>query len=91
MKTTTKEQDAIQQAGKAFIAKMMHKYNRMSFLCQEVTEDDLATEMEAEILARSGVFDWGCGPSSEPPQPTPTASGVVLPFPQAPSELPLSA
>ena len=91
MKNTKTKQEAVQKAGRDFITKMMNRYARMEALSQEVTEDDLATELEAEILAELDSLDSGRGPSSEPPQPTPTASGVILPFPQNPSDLPLSA
>jgi hypothetical protein len=72
---------------------MWSKYFRMGSLGQNVTEDDLATHLEAEILACSGAAHAGRGPNSEPPHPTQTdaPTGAVLPFPQGPADLPLSA
>lgn len=93
MKNTKTNQEAIQRAGEEFIARMRSRYSRIEALGRDVTEDDLATELEAEILAELEAFGPGRGPSSEPPQPspTPTAPGVIIPFPQGPSDLPISA
>ena len=93
MKETETNQQAVQKAGKDFIARMLSKYSRMESLGLDVTEDDLATHMEAEILAGCAAGHTGRGPHSDPPHPAQTnlPSGAVLPFPRHPTVLPMSA
>jgi len=91
MKNTN--QKAVQKAGASYLAKMFNHFATIEALGLGITEDDLATDLEAKLLAELEANVPGQAPRSEPPYPPnpPSASGVILPFPQVPSELPLSA
>ena len=94
MKKTNTRQQLIEKAGRDFWAQMWARYQGQQALGQDVTEDDEATKLEAEILATGEAVHLGSTHTPKPfsqNQPHTSSEGVVVPFPQNPPDLPLSA
>lgn len=93
MKKTHPQKHAIAKARVGFLSAMFCRYSSIFISGIDITEDDLATEIEAELSALAGIPQPKSAPSPEPPQPpnSPAPVRSVVPFLQPPRDLPRAA
>ncbi len=89
MKKNHPQKHAIAKARISFLSAMFCRYSSISISGIDITEDDLATEIEAELSAVAGIPQPKCAPSPEPPQPpkSPAPMRAVVPFHQIPTDV----
>jgi hypothetical protein len=82
MNKTHPQKHAIAKARISFLSAMFCRYSSISISGIEITEDDLATEIEAELSAIAGIPQPKSAPIPEPPQPpnSPAPMHVMVPF-----------
>jgi len=93
MKQTHPKKHVIAKARISFLSAMFCRYSSISLACIDITEDDLATEIEAELSAVAGIPQPKSAPSPEPPKPpkSPAPMRAVVPFLQSPRNIALAA
>jgi hypothetical protein len=89
MKENHPQKHAIAKARIGFLSAMFCRFSSISISGIDVTEDDLATEIGAELRAIGGMPRPKSAPSPEPPQPpkSPAPMRAVVPFIQPPQDV----
>ncbi|NBV85937.1 MAG: hypothetical protein EBS01_06685 [Verrucomicrobia bacterium] len=93
MKINHPQNQAVAKARINFLSAMFRRYSAISSSGIDVTEDDLATEIEAEVIAIAGSPKPESAFHPEPPQPpnSPAPIGAVAPFLRSPEDIPNAA